>query len=78
MESTNINQRDKLVTNFKFKFKYITKTLKATGDGTVKAETMDAAIVAASAGVAKDFGGSADNVVITSISKFTPRKKKVK
>lgn len=63
--------------NYKFKFKYNSAGLKASGDGTCKAESMDEAIEAAAQGVAKDFGGSGV-VAITSISKYTPRKKKPK
>lgn len=66
------------MTNFKFKFKYASGALNMSGNGTVQGETLEAATEAARAGVAKDVGGSADNVVITLIAAYTPRKKKTK
>jgi len=56
------------VKNFKFKFKYTSKSCRATGDGTCRAEDMDEAIQVATEGVAKDFGGSTNAVVITQIN----------
>ena len=53
---------------YKFKFKYVSKGLKASGDGVVEADDMDAAFPIAERGVAKDFGQeTTDNVVITSM-----------
>jgi len=62
--------------NYKFKFKYNSENCKATGDGTCKAESIIEAFAAARKGVASDFGGSRNNVVIVSMSQYTPRKKK--
>ncbi len=62
--------------HYKFKFKYNSQNCKATGDGKCTADSIDGAFTEARKGVASSFGGSKDNVVIVSMSQYTPRKKK--
>jgi len=60
--------------HFNFKFTYKSKSCKATGDGSVSAETLEQAIIDAQYGVAKDFGGSENSVAITSITELKTKK----
>jgi len=62
--------------HFKFKFSYKSKSCKATGDGTISAETLEQAMSDAQNGVAKDFGGYASSVIITSINETKTNKRK--
>ena len=54
--------------HFKFKFSYKSKSCKATGDGTISADSIEQASKDAQIGVANDFDGSITSVVITSIT----------
>lgn len=56
--------------HFNFRFSFKTKGTKATGDGSISAETLKLAKAEAKAGVAKQFGGSQRSVVITSITEL--------
>ena len=61
---------------FSFKFIYKSKSCRATGNGNIKAETLEQAMTDAKNGVASDFGGSVNSVVITSITELKNIKRK--
>lgn len=62
--------------NYKFKFRYASASTRITGEGTVKAISLDAAIDAAKEGVAGDLKTEPGNVGIISMREYKPRKKK--
>lgn len=67
-----------MLLKFRFKFKCVGTGLKVSGNGTVKAETLDLAMGKAAESVAETFSRDAKDVVITSISRVHERKKKAK
>lgn len=63
---------------YKMKFKYANDGIKVSGDGDCNGQDYDEALTNAQNGVAKSLNGDPANVVITSMTRFTPKKKKKK
>lgn len=61
--------------NFKFKFSYNSPSCKMSGDGTCKAEDIDAAFEVAKNGIAEDLNADPINVNILIMREYKPRKK---
>lgn len=62
--------------HYRFKFKILNSKLRASGNGTCTGDSYAQARTTAKEGVAKDFGyEDSDNVLIVSMTEYTPRKK---
>jgi hypothetical protein len=59
---------------FKFKFSYFANGVGVKGDGYCKAETREEARTIAKQGVAKDLGGSVEDVNILSVTAVRAKK----
>jgi hypothetical protein len=64
--------------HYKFKAKYANGGIKCSLDGVCAGKDFDEANTNTKNGVAESMGGDPDNVVVTSMTQYTPRKKKAK
>ena len=64
-----------MLNSYKFKFVYERPGLKSKGNGTCKAEDISDAKIVAENGVAQDFGGNTNDVVIVSITKVKTKQR---
>lgn len=65
-----------MLSTYNFKFRYKSAGLDASGNGSVKAESIEDAIDLAELGVAGDFGTTPDKVAIVSIKKVNAKKRR--